>query len=283
MAPRIAATPSGTCTTQPALNRSRRRRRARSARARGRLRRSAGTSFWHSRASSIWKTGRSPGVLPHPKRSRRAHRNARAATVPNRCMAGLCRGSRPRLAPVPDGAAEVLVATDVAARGLDIDHLSHVINYDLPASADAYTHRAGRTGRLAARASRSRSSSRGNGLLRTATWTKRKIVTETVPTVPICAGAGSVTRTALLAHSRVMRRSRFTAGDLATRSRHSLPIRRGCLLAGTKPVRAPRMTTSCSHNIAHPGPRGRSNAAPISAAALRAGFRTRSSLHRTTR
>ncbi|MGC4081345.1 MAG: C-terminal helicase domain-containing protein [Vicinamibacterales bacterium] len=43
--------------------------------------------------------------------------------------------------------AELLVATDVAARGLDIEHLSHVVNYDVPASAEVYLHRIGRTGR----------------------------------------------------------------------------------------------------------------------------------------
>lgn len=40
-----------------------------------------------------------------------------------------------------------IVATDIAARGLDIDHLTHVINYDLPDSIDSYIHRIGRTGR----------------------------------------------------------------------------------------------------------------------------------------
>ncbi len=43
---------------------------------------------------------------------------------------------------------EILVATDVAARGLDIDHVSHVVNYDLPSSAEVYVHRIGRTGRI---------------------------------------------------------------------------------------------------------------------------------------
>jgi ATP-dependent RNA helicase DeaD len=45
------------------------------------------------------------------------------------------------------GAADLLVATDVAARGLDIEQLTHVINYDVPASPDAYVHRIGRVGR----------------------------------------------------------------------------------------------------------------------------------------
>jgi len=43
--------------------------------------------------------------------------------------------------------ADLLVATDVAARGLDIEQLSHVFNYDLPSAPDAYVHRIGRTGR----------------------------------------------------------------------------------------------------------------------------------------
>jgi len=40
-----------------------------------------------------------------------------------------------------------MVATDIAARGLDIDGISHVINFDMPDTADAYIHRIGRTGR----------------------------------------------------------------------------------------------------------------------------------------
>jgi ATP-dependent RNA helicase DeaD len=46
-----------------------------------------------------------------------------------------------------DGSLDVLVATDVAARGLDIDHVSHVVNYDVPPDPDQYVHRIGRTGR----------------------------------------------------------------------------------------------------------------------------------------
>ena len=45
------------------------------------------------------------------------------------------------------GSLDILVATDVAARGLDVDRISHVINYDIPADAEAYIHRIGRTGR----------------------------------------------------------------------------------------------------------------------------------------
>ena len=42
----------------------------------------------------------------------------------------------------------LLVATDVAARGLDIEHVTHVINYDLPNNSEIYVHRIGRTGRV---------------------------------------------------------------------------------------------------------------------------------------
>jgi len=45
------------------------------------------------------------------------------------------------------GQVQLLVATDIAARGLDIETISHVINYDIPDTADAYIHRIGRTGR----------------------------------------------------------------------------------------------------------------------------------------
>ncbi len=46
-----------------------------------------------------------------------------------------------------DGRTRVLVATDIAARGLDVDAVSHVINYDVPAAPEDYVHRVGRTGR----------------------------------------------------------------------------------------------------------------------------------------
>ncbi len=46
-----------------------------------------------------------------------------------------------------DGGLDVLVATDVAARGLDVERVSHVVNYDVPTDAESYVHRVGRTGR----------------------------------------------------------------------------------------------------------------------------------------
>jgi len=46
------------------------------------------------------------------------------------------------------GAVKILIATDIASRGIDVLHISHVINYDMPENTDAYIHRIGRTGRV---------------------------------------------------------------------------------------------------------------------------------------
>jgi ATP-dependent RNA helicase DeaD len=51
------------------------------------------------------------------------------------------------IAQLKDGKIDILVATDVAARGLDVERISHVINYDVPSDPESYTHRIGRTGR----------------------------------------------------------------------------------------------------------------------------------------
>ena len=51
------------------------------------------------------------------------------------------------IASLKDGTIDVLVATDVAARGLDVERISHVLNYDIPHDPESYVHRIGRTGR----------------------------------------------------------------------------------------------------------------------------------------
>ena len=51
------------------------------------------------------------------------------------------------IAALKDGSIDILVATDVAARGLDVDRISHVLNYDIPQDTESYVHRIGRTGR----------------------------------------------------------------------------------------------------------------------------------------
>jgi len=84
-----------------------------------------------------------------------------------------------------DGASDLLVATDVAARGLDIEHVSHVVNFDVPQSPDAYIHRIGRTGRAGREGiAITLAEAREHRLLRNIEQaTKRKISVESVPTV----------------------------------------------------------------------------------------------------
>ncbi len=84
-----------------------------------------------------------------------------------------------------EGTSELLVATDVAARGLDIDHLSHVFNFDVPSSPDAYVHRIGRTGRAGREGvAITLAEARERRLLHNIEMhTKRKIPVQNVPTV----------------------------------------------------------------------------------------------------
>ncbi len=81
--------------------------------------------------------------------------------------------------------AELLIATDVAARGLDVEHVSHVVNYDVPTSAEAYVHRIGRTGRAGREGvAITLAEPREHRLLRNIEYlTKQKIEIATVPTV----------------------------------------------------------------------------------------------------
>ena len=81
--------------------------------------------------------------------------------------------------------SELLIATDVAARGLDVEHVSHVVNFDVPASPDAYVHRIGRTGRAGRTGvALTLAEPREHRLLRNIEHvTRRRIPTETVPTI----------------------------------------------------------------------------------------------------
>jgi len=83
------------------------------------------------------------------------------------------------------GTADLLIATDVAARGLDIDLLSHVINYDVPSSVDSYVHRMGRVGRAGREGvAITLAEPREHRMLKTIEHaTKQKIAVEKIPTV----------------------------------------------------------------------------------------------------
>ena len=71
-----------------------------------------------------------------------------AASRPPRSTATSCRRSASaRSTSSSDGKLDILVATDVAARGLDVERISHVVNYDIPTDTESYVHRIGRTGR----------------------------------------------------------------------------------------------------------------------------------------
>jgi ATP-dependent RNA helicase DeaD len=81
--------------------------------------------------------------------------------------------------------ADLLIATDVAARGLDITHISHVVNYDVPASPEVYLHRIGRTGRAGREGvAITLAEAREHRLLRAIeNFTRTRIEIATVPTV----------------------------------------------------------------------------------------------------
>jgi ATP-dependent RNA helicase DeaD len=81
--------------------------------------------------------------------------------------------------------SDLLIATDVAARGLDIEHVSHVFNYDVPTEPDAYVHRIGRTGRAGREGvAITFVEPREHRLLRNIQFaTKQKISVGTLPTV----------------------------------------------------------------------------------------------------
>jgi ATP-dependent RNA helicase DeaD len=105
--------------------------------------------------------------------------------------------------------ADLLIATDVAARGLDIHHLSHVFNYDVPCAPDAYVHRIGRTGRAGREGTAiTLAEPREHRLLRSIeAVTKQKIEIATLPTV-------ADLRAKRLELTRASLRERLIAGDL---------------------------------------------------------------------
>ncbi len=99
---------------------------------------------------------------------------------------GMTQDARDRImGRLRNGTADLLVATDVAARGLDVDQLTHVVNYDVPSAPDAYVHRIGRVGRAGREGTAiTLVEPRQHRLLKTIEQhVKAKIAVEKVPTV----------------------------------------------------------------------------------------------------
>ncbi len=99
---------------------------------------------------------------------------------------GLTQEQRDRvMGRLRSGTADLLIATDVAARGLDIDHLTHVINYDVPSAPDSYVHRIGRVGRAGREGvAITLAEPREHGMLKTIERvTRQRIAVEKLPTI----------------------------------------------------------------------------------------------------
>ncbi len=99
--------------------------------------------------------GIGPGADLHPHQAPRAQpgHQTGACRLPHIGTAGQHVPERSARAPWMVSAAadyDILVATDIAARGIDVSDISHVINFDMPDTVDAYIHRIGRTGRAQA-------------------------------------------------------------------------------------------------------------------------------------
>jgi ATP-dependent RNA helicase RhlE len=101
----------------------------------------------------LLKQTKTESVLVFTRTKHRTEQLARQLTRAGFCVAAL-QGDMPQhrrqeaLDGFRDGFYKILVATDIAARGLDVTRISHVINYDMPGSTDDYIHRIGRTGRV---------------------------------------------------------------------------------------------------------------------------------------
>jgi ATP-dependent RNA helicase RhlE len=151
------------------------------------------------------------------------------------------------------GTYRILVATDIAARGIDVSGISHVINYDMPDTVDAYTHRIGRTGRAESTGEAFSFVTRNES---TFLWSIESVLGEKLETrtlkdfdytVPAPEGSGSFTRPRYpesrssfpkLAKQPLVKRS--TAPSPAVQSFSSLPSGSRDLFRGALPFSSPR-------------------------------------------
>ena len=128
----------------------------------------------------------------------------------------------------------VLVATDIAARGLDIDDVSHVVNFDLPTDVDNYVHRIGRTGRAGADGVAVSFCDHGEraSLVAIQRLTKQTLAVDECPegmaADPVSAvrpGARTSSRKPTAASSRPPRPKRYAAPRRGAKTRHGKPAR----------------------------------------------------------
>ena len=134
----------------------------------------AGRLLRQARRSSARSSSPAPSTAPTVVRRlvRRASRpTPSTATNPRISASARCRLSR--------GEARALVATDIAARGIDVDGITHVINFDLPNVPENYVHRIGRTARAARRRRYLAVRRRGSGFLRDI----EKLIRTSIPVV----------------------------------------------------------------------------------------------------
>ncbi len=119
-----------------------------------RLHRHAGPEARPARPDAARRGGNLPRLLPHQARRRPHLEEARASWATTADVIHGDRSQSQRTAALKgfqNGKHRVLVATDVAARGIDVHDIAHVVNYDLPNASDDFVHRIGRTGRAGAK------------------------------------------------------------------------------------------------------------------------------------
>ncbi len=166
-----------------------------------------------------------------------------------------------------DGTSDLLVATDVAARGLDIQRISHVINFDVPADSDSYVHRIGRTGRAGREGTAiTLVEPREHRLLRSMeAVTKQKVEVATLPTVAdLRARRLDLTRASLrerllaggLDHARVVVETLAQEFDIIDVAAAAVQMAHTALGGDGDDKEIPAVSTAPARDRAAAGPRG---------------------------
>jgi ATP-dependent RNA helicase DeaD len=166
-----------------------------------------------------------------------------------------------------DGTSDLLVATDVAARGLDIQRISHVINYDVPADSESYVHRIGRTGRAGREGTAiTLVEPREHRLLRSMeAVTKQRVEVATLPTVAdLRARRLDLTRASLrerllaggLDQARVVVKTLAEEFDIVDVAAAAVQMAHTALGGDGDDKEIPEVATHAPRDRERPGPRG---------------------------